>query len=244
MEAPIVEQALRINSYETDLNANIKAVSMQNLLQEVAYRGSEFCHCGPSVMKGRGIFWALNRIHFHIYDYPKWEDDVRLQTWSRGQIGPLWHRNFRMYREDASDKPIMLGTSAWTVVDLKERSIYRGDLGFDSKYHYDEDTLPLCTKILVPKDLEQKHAGSHIVVWSDLDTNAHANNCAYTQWAIDAMPFEYIKSRLLRDINVNYYHEVHFGETVDLYIARDADVWYITGKAEDRICFVERLEFD
>lgn len=80
MALPIVEQHLRINSYETDLNANIKAVSLQNLLQEVAYRGSEFCKCGPSVMKDRGIFWALNRIHFHIYDYPRWEDDVVLQT--------------------------------------------------------------------------------------------------------------------------------------------------------------------
>ena len=48
MDAPIVEQNLVINSYESDLNANIKAVSLQNLLQEVAYRGSEFCHCGPS----------------------------------------------------------------------------------------------------------------------------------------------------------------------------------------------------
>ena len=128
MALPIVEQHLRINSYESDLNANIKAVSLQNLLQEVAYRGSEFCKCGPSVMKDRGIFWALNRIHFHIYDYPRWEDDVVLQTWSRGQAGPLWHRNFRMLK---GGQVSVLGTSAWTVVDLKERSIYRGDLGFD-----------------------------------------------------------------------------------------------------------------
>ena len=241
MALPIVEQHLCINSYESDLNANIKAVSLQNLLQEVAYRGSEFCKCGPSVMKDRGIFWALNRIHFHIYDYPRWEDDVVLQTWSRGQAGPLWHRNFRMLK---GGQVSVLGTSAWTVVDLKERSIYRGDLGFDPTFHHPEDTLPLCSKIIVPKDLESVPSEPHTVRWSDLDTNGHANNCAYTQWVLDALPLDYVRTRRLRDVQGNYHREVHDGEQVDLFISRDADKWYITGKTGDLTCFVESLEFD
>ncbi len=241
MSAPIVEQHLRINSYETDLNANIKAVSLQNLLQEVAYRGSEFCQCGPSVMKDRGIFWALNRIHFHIYDYPKWGDDVVLQTWSRGQVGPLWHRNFRMLKGGSA---AVLGTSAWTVVDLKERSIYRGDLGFDPSFHYPEDTLPFCSKIIVPREIEQVSGGTHKVQWSDLDTNGHANNCAYTQWALDLLPIEYVKTHLLRDVQVNYHREAHYGEQVDLFLAHDENKWFITGKTGELTCFVESLEFD
>ena len=241
MAAPIVEQELRINSYEADLNANIKAVSLQNLLQEVAYRGSEFCKCGPSVMKGRGIFWALNRIHFHIFDYPKWEDDVVLQTWSRGQVGPLWHRNFRMFKDG---RVSVLGTSAWTVVDLRERSIYRGDLGFDPAFHHSEDTLPFCSKIIVPRELETVSSGSHTVQWSDLDTNGHANNCAYTQWVLDILPVEYVKTHLLRDVQVNYHREAHYGEQVHLFTARDGNKWYITGKTGDLTCFVESLEFD
>jgi acyl-ACP thioesterase len=192
-------------------------------------------------MKDRGIFWALNRIHFHIYDYPRWEDDVVLQTWSRGQAGPLWHRNFRMLK---GGQITVLGTSAWTVVDLKERSIYRGDLGFNPEFHYPEDTLPFCSKIIVPRELESVPAGSHTVLWSDLDTNGHANNCAYTQWVLDALPFEYIKCRMLRDVQVNYHREAHYGEQVDLFISRDADKWYITGKTGDLTCFVESLEFD
>lgn len=244
MDAPIVEQNLVINSYESDLNANIKAVSLQNLLQEVAYRGSEFCHCGPSEMNRRGIFWALNRIHFHIYDYPRWEDHVVLQTWSRGQVGPLWHRNFRMLRPDRKGEPMVLGTSAWTVVDLNERSIFRGDLGFDSAFHHSEDTLPFCSKIIVPKGLEAIPSGSHQVQWSDLDTNGHANNCAYTQWVLDLLPFDYMKTHRVRDVQVNYHHEVHYGEKVDFFISRTDDTWYITGKAGDLLCFVEKLEFD
>ena len=84
-KAPIVEWPLEINSFEVDQNSNIKTVSLQNLLQEVAYKGSDFCGCGPDVMQSRGLFWALNRIHFSILRCPRWGDSVVLQTWSRGR---------------------------------------------------------------------------------------------------------------------------------------------------------------
>ena len=103
-----------INSFEADQNSNIKMVSLQNLLQEMAYRGSGFCGCGQDVMNSKGVFWALNRIHFSILRCPRWGDKVKLQTWSRGQMGPLWHRNFRI--EDSTGNPMVLGTSAWTVI--------------------------------------------------------------------------------------------------------------------------------
>ena len=243
MEAPVVTLNFEIYSYESDINRRIKASSLQNLLQEAAYKGSEFCHCGYSTLKERGLFWALNRINFTILDTPVWGDRVTLQTWSHSQAGPLWHRNFRMFRSDAPDSPIVLGTSAWTLVDYAQRSIFRGDTGFDPAFHYPADTLPLCTQIIVPRELQQTGAGSHTVVWSDLDTNAHANNCSYTQWALDAMPYEYVCNKTLRDVSVNYYHEIHCGEKVDFLLARDGDVWFVTGKVGDRICFVERLEF-
>ena len=244
MSAPIVSQNVEISSYETDLNARIKAVSLQNLLQELAYKGSDFCRCGPSVMREKKLFWALNRIHFRILDTPVWEDRLIMQTWSRGQIGPVWHRNFRIMRENAPDTPIVLATSAWTIVDTEERSILRGDMGFDPAFHHSEDTLPLCSKIVVPKELDFSLAGIHKVVWSDLDTNGHANNCAYTQWVMDSLPFDYVKGHRLADVEVNYYHEILFGEQVELHAAQSGNKWYVSGRIGEKICFVESLEFD
>ena len=242
-KAAIVDWPIRINSFEVDLNSNIKTVSLQNLLQEVAYKGSDFCKCGPDVMRSRGLFWALNRIHLNILRCPRWGDDLILQTWSRGQVGPLWHRNFRMVRESAPDVPIVLGTSAWTVVDAGERSLFRGELGFDASFHYSEDTLPFCSKLIIPRDLPRTEAGTHKVVWSDIDTNGHANNCAYTQWVLDLIPVDYVKSHLVKDVQVNYQREVHYGEEVAFELAQEGDVWYVTGKAGDLVCFIERIEF-
>lgn len=243
MDAPIVEQQFIIGSYETDGAARIKGLYIQNHLQEIAYQGSEFCGCSYEVLRTRNLFWALNRIHYQISDCPKWGDEVILQTWSRGQTGPLWHRNFRMFRAGDLSTPIILGTSAWTLLDLTERSIYRGETGFDERLHYAEDTLAFCTKIVVPKELEQEKAGTHTVLYSDLDTNGHANNCQYTQWAMDVLPLNYVNSHILYDVQVCYYHEIHAGEEVSFFIAREGDTWYVTGKVADIQCFVERIEF-
>ena len=92
--------------------------------------------------------------------------------------------------------------------------------------------------------MEQVPAGSHTVVWSDIDTNGHANNCAYTQWALDAMPVDYVREHVVKDVQVNYNYEIHLGEKVDFYIVRSDNVWFVTGKVGDRTCFSERLEFD
>ncbi len=243
-DAPIVTLQFTVRSYECDMNSRIKAACIQNYLQEAGYFGSDYCGCSYDTLRARGLFWALNRIHFTIYDIPLWGDDLILHTWSRGQTGPLWHRNFRMVRRNAPDTPVLLGTSAWTLLDLNTRSIFRGETGFDESRHYAEDTLPLCTKIIVPKELEQQPGGEHAVVWSDLDTNAHANNCIYTQWALDVLPQDYVRTHVLRDVQVCYYHEIHSGETVRFGIARDGDKWYVTGNVGDVQCYVERLEFD
>lgn len=243
-DAPIVSRAFEICSYETDPNSRIKASSLQNLLQEIAYKGSDFCKCGQNVMQSKGLFWALNRIHFSILDIPKWGDNVILHTWSYGQAGPLWHRNFKMVRTEAPDLPIVLGTSAWTIVNISERSICRDDPGFDSSRHYPLETLPLCAKIQVPRGIETVLAGAHEVAWSDLDINGHANNCAYTRWAVDALPADYVNSHIIKDVEVNYYHEIHLGEKADLLVSRCGEQWFVTGKVGDSVCFVEKLEFD
>ena len=243
MKAPIVTQELEIHSYETDPNSRIKAVALQNLLQEMAYKGSDFCNCGQAVMQSKNLFWALNRIHFRILDTPMWGDEVILQTWSYGQAGPLWHRNFKMVRPGAPDTPIVLGTSAWTIVNISERSICREDPGFDATRHYPVETLPLCTKIQIPAGLESALALTHDVVWSDLDINGHANNCAYTRWAMDALPADFLNSHIIKDVEVNYYHEIHLGEKVELHLARTDGTWFVTGKTGDKVCFVEKLDF-
>lgn len=239
-----VQDIFILQSYETDVFRRLKPFFLQCHVQELAYRGSEFCGASYEDLRKDNLFWALNRIRLSIQEWPLWGDEVCLQTWSRAKAGPLWHRNFRMFRPGREDSPLMLGTSAWTMLDIANRSICRDEHGFDTSLHLEEDTVPYCQKIAFPRGLPEQDAGSHTVSWNDLDSNAHANNCMYTQWAVDSLPFEYLQSHVLRDIQVNYYHELHYGDTVRFGLTDGGfGKWYLRGLLGDTVCFVVEMEF-
>lgn len=229
-----------MQSFEVDLNSRIKPFYIQSHLQEAAYDGSAFCGVGYDVVHPLGLAWVLNRLHISFRSLPLWGDEVRIDTWSRGQQGPMWHRNYQMFR---GEELLMEATSAWTVLDLSTRSLYRGVPPFDPEKHLAEDTLPLCTKLTVPRGLVLESAGSHVPTFSEIDTNSHVNNCVYTDWAINALPFDYLASLDIKELEINYYREIHPGQQVDFMIAREGETWYFQGLHEGTACFLVKLIF-
>ena len=231
---------VRVQSHEVDCASRIKPFYLQCCLQEAAYAGSAFCGAGYDALRPLGLAWVLNRLHISVHDLPLWGDDLQLETWSRAKTGPLWHRNFRIRRGDAV---LAQATSAWTVLDLANRSIFRGMPPFREDSHCEEDTLPFCTKLVVPEGLAMSEAGSHTPLFSEIDSNSHVNNCFYTEWAFDALPFDYLATHAVKDIEINYYVEVAPGMKVDFRLGRDGDVWYFCGVAEEVVRFLVRMEF-
>lgn len=235
-----VIQTFTVQSYEADLAKRIKPFFIQNHVQEAGYAGSEFCGAGYGTLRAMGLSWVLNRMHLSFNGLPVWGDEVRMETWSREQTGLLWHRNFRLFR---GEELLMLGTSTWTVLDLETRSLFRGQPPFDPNTHLAEDTLPYCGKLSVPKDMEMKPAGSHVPLYSEIDTNMHVNNCYYTEWAVDALPFEYLQTHELKDLQITYASEVHPDNEVSFELGRDGDVWFFRGLSGGAVSFIIRLEF-
>ena len=236
-----VSEYFKVRSYEVDLGKRLKPYFIQTYLQEAGYAGSQFCGAGYAALRERNLAWVLNRIHVSVNELPLWDDEVRIDTWSRGKFGPLWIRNFRMFR---GEEQILEATSSWTVLDLEHRTIFRGMPPFKEDTHCEEDTLPFCTKLVVPEGVEMRPAGIHDVLFSELDTNAHVNNCCYTEWAIDTLPFDYLAARQLKDIEINFLAEVSHGMEVEFQLGREADdIWYVSGICEGLPRFLVRLEF-
>ena len=230
----------KVQSHEVDLASRLKPFYLQCYLQEAGYAGSQYCGAGYETLRDLNIAWVLNRIHISFNGVPKWGDEIRLDTWSRGNRGPLWHRNFQIFR---GEEMLIQATSAWTLLDLQNRSIFRGMPPFKENTHCEEDTLPLCTKLIVPEGIQMETVGTHIPAFSEIDTNGHVNNCCYTEWAIDSLPFDYLASHELKDLEINYFAEVSPGMVVDFRLGREGDVWYFCGIHDDIVCFLVRLEF-
>lgn len=232
----------KVQSHEVDVLSRLKPFYLQTLLQEGGYAGSNFCGAGYDALRPLGLAWILNRIHISFEGVPMWGDDLKLVTWSRGKTGPLWHRNFQVFR--GSDL-LVQATTAWTVLDLANRTIFRGMPPFREDSHCEEDTLPFCTRIFVPDGLEMSSVGVHKPLFSEIDSNGHVNNCCYTEWAVDSLPFDYLKSHYLKDLEINYLAEVSPEMSVEFRLGRegDGDVWYFSGVCDDIVRFLVRLEF-
>ena len=241
--------AFSVQSFETDLHRQIKPHALQSRIQELAYLGSEAGGSGYAELRRKGLFWALNRMHIHVDEWPLWGDDLEMISWACGRTGPLNQRNFVLHRaSDPEGEPLVKATSSWTVLHVDGRGISRERVypeGFDEM----EEVLPFCTKTVPPSDVEMAPAGSRLSQYSELDSNGHVNNCCYVQWATDLLGVRYLSSRRLTDIQVSYYREIHPDEQVDFLLGHSPDatatdcVWWVEGRVGGERSFCIRLEF-
>ena len=102
-------------------------------------------------------------------------------------------------------------------------------------------------KVMLPKDLEPELVHKHKVVWSDIDTNGHVNNVKYAVWALDAVDYEIVEKKTLKEMLINYDTEVLKGQEVELYRVtveeESGTAVYIVGKVEGKSCFSIKMNF-
>ena len=102
-------------------------------------------------------------------------------------------------------------------------------------------------KVSVSKGLELELVDTHKVVWSDIDTNGHVNNVKYAVWALDAVDYETVEKKTLKEMLINYDTEVLKGQEVELYrvtVEEGSDTAvYIVGKVEGKSCFSIKMNF-
>ena len=235
-----------IPGYFIDCNHRLRASSFFDIAQELAVRGSAQLGIPDPVLNARGLCWILLRNAIHFDRLPQMAEKVVLQTWHSGIHGPISTRDYRMI--DGGGNAIINATSSWALMDLETRSIARPErindlLSPDPQCpERTMDTDP--AKIVFPDDCPKEDAGFHVVAWSDLDYNRHANNGKYPHWAMDCLPAEITTTQAVSDLSLNYIHEVRLGGKVELIRAQGPDgAWYVEGVCNGAQSFVCKIVF-
>ena len=70
-----------------DPKSRAHLTSICNFLQEGAGAHAESAGFGFEDMMKRNQVWVLSRLKIEIEDYPIWQQEVELKTWSRGRDG-------------------------------------------------------------------------------------------------------------------------------------------------------------
>lgn len=204
-----------IHWYDSDCFGRLSFPGFARFLEESAWRHANELGFGLNDTLEGGVVWVIVRLEMEIIKLPCWGDSIAVRTWPRGVDRLFAYREFEV---TSSEGDILAkATSTWIVIDREERKAVKPSIV--------DSVLPYVDKIkILGRDAtrlgskaEKILLGSRTVVFSDLDTNGHVNNCKYLEWVIDLMPFEVLKNLNCCNISLNFNSELLFQEIIDFY---------------------------
>ena len=239
-------EKLTVPCYDTDAAWRLKPASFMNMAQEAAGRHAVYLGFGYDDLIKNNTAWILSRVHVEFPDTPLWRDEITLTTWHKGLERLFFLRDFVL--TDNTGKVRAKAATSWLVLNLETRRLVRDPkLVEEGTVCRDNACAASAEKVQMPKDIEPRHVMDHIVAYSDIDTNGHANNAMYMQWAMDAVDYETASSRPVKSFTINFNHENKAGDVVSMFMAsremEDGLHVYVEGKISDVSSFCVEIIF-
>lgn len=239
-------QNFTIPCYDTDASWRLKPTSFMNLAQEAAGLHAVHLGFGYDDLIVNNTAWILSRVHIEFLDTPKWRENITLTTWHKGLNRLFYLRDFIL--TDGNGKERVTATTSWLVLNLETRRLVRDpQLMEEGTVNLENAIETPADKVQLPKDVEPVLAFEHVVGYSDVDMNGHANNAMYMQWAMDAVDYDIASARPVRELTINFNHETKAGDSVALYryVVEQEDGLhvFVEGKVSDVSAFCVEMIF-
>jgi medium-chain acyl-[acyl-carrier-protein] hydrolase len=232
-----------ITSYDINPGGKARLTSLANFFQEVAYQHAGRLGFGYHDLMHNQTFWVLSRMKIKVLQYPRWDEEIRVETWPRGLDKLFAMRDFRIFSN--SGRVTGMASTAWLIVDGKTRRPVRPperleqySIGQDKPY---EARLQ---KIILPEGMVGRIMRR--VAWSDLDVVGHVNNVKYIEWCIDATGPAGL-DRTIATFGINFMHESLFSDEIEIQYspAEDREVFFLARRSGDnREIFRAHLVWD
>jgi acyl-ACP thioesterase len=241
----------RITSLLVNPLGRLGLYGILNLLQETAWMHAETLGFGMKGMEEKGLIWVLTRQSLKMQDWPSFNSKITIETWLRPPMGAFAIREFSIKNEEGHE--IGTCTTSWLALDKDSKTI----LPSQNLYPWSEITLERSTDLVADKvsvEGEYEHLAKYRVRNSDLDINQHVNNTKYSQWILDAIPYDLHSKLRLQSYTVNFLAETHLGDQVEIdrscsSSSAPEDVRGVTNYrgvriSDAKILFTARLEWE
>lgn len=206
--------------------------SLLSYLEDVASMHSEIAGYGVSDMEKVKRTWVLLSWKIKVIKRPKFNDTVKVKTWSRLIDKFYAFRDFEIYNQN--DEIIGIATSKWIFIDIEKGKIVKVTEEVGNKY----ETEPIA--VFEEKDLEKLEEPqdfinkvNYKITKNMIDVNNHLHNIYYLDVAKEVLPDEVTVLRESSEFEVMYKHEVKLGETVTAVYSKKDDYHYVSIKNKD-----------
>ena len=236
-------ETFRVRVGEVDPSGRLSAAHLARYLQETADS-----HCRPhglsvSALMGEDRMWVLTRLALQVTRWPTMLEEVTVETWGSHRLGGARaYRDFRVF--DGSGEAIAEASSVWLMLDARTRRPVRlPELVLKFRHPERETPEPVDAKRLT--EPEQPSVEVRLpVLWRDLDTNEHANNVCYIEWALEAVPLELRRKGALTALDIQFVGEALLGqEVVSAVEMHDNECWHSLRAGNGRLVAVLRTKW-
>jgi acyl-ACP thioesterase len=194
-----------------------------------------------------GLTWVLSWAKFEFFHFPKFADEIKIQTWGKKQFKLFSMRDYFLF--NSNDEIICKGTSAWLLIDSKSlRPKILPQLFPDIKMLDSKDALSDLPQKIIPTK-ETKIIYSTQIRYSDIDLNQHANNASYIRLMLDCFDQEFHKAHTIKSLTVSYNAQSKYYDEIQLSKGTEKDdplTQYIEAKnlSSSKIVFQAMVEWN
>jgi len=175
-----------VSYWNVDRENLLSLRSLFAFLQEAAIRHGDQSGSGAHAKATRGESWVLHRMAVSVHRYPRYEEALRVCTWSSGIRAFKGYRDFRAY---CGSELVVSGSSVWLYFNIGAKMICRvpREIAAGFPTHPGAVFFPELEKFLLEAPTEGSPGPEISVRYSDFDGNGHVNNTAY---------FDYLQTAL------------------------------------------------
>ncbi|MDZ7694202.1 MAG: thioesterase [Balneolaceae bacterium] len=210
MEKQIFTQSFAIRSSEVRPSGNAKLQTICDLLQEVAGNHALELNWDVTQLKEHNLTWFLHRLDLEIEKYPRWRENVTVQTWPSGSDRLRAYRDFLIL--DDNEEVLVRALSYWLMINLESRRPSRMPKEvLEISPKNTDHVLPLKDdRPQFPENIFDKK--QFAVRYSDLDINEHVNNIKYVEWITETLPVQH----QIKAFDIEFKAECGYGSKVKI----------------------------
>ena len=159
--------------------------ALGNWLQEAAGLSADTLGFGEGDLLRYGVTWILTRLVLRIDRLPRAGEQLRVHTWP-STADKLAYRGYEVF--DAEGRLIVSGGSAWTVMNLADRSMGAVPSGISELFPENPRPCDAFVGRVIPRLKGEAATCLLRVRRDDLDINGHVNNTRYLSWLMETLP--------------------------------------------------------
>lgn len=187
LSEPYHDFHLAVRYGEVGRNGEATLASLANWLQEAAGQSASTFGFGEEAMSPLNLGWILTRLVLRIRRLPAPGEAIRVRTWP-SLLDRFGHRGYELF--DSDNTLIVSGGSAWSVMDMVNRSLVSLPAELAAGYPPQAPPCDAFTCRVLPR-LDDAQPLRHAMIkvrHDDLDLNGHVNNARYLSWLMEALP--------------------------------------------------------